>query len=56
MFSTALDPLYVYHMYAIFSHVTYLLSHVYDIHMLTDFTCLPLSHVYHFISSIKYPL
>ena len=48
---------YVYRMYAIrFSHATYLLSHAYDIHMLTDFTCLSLSHVYRFISSIKYPL
>ena len=51
-FSTTLDPLYVYYMYTIFSHVTYLLSHAYDIHMLTDFTCLSLSHAYRFISSI----
>ena len=51
-FSIALDPFCVYHMYAIFSHATYLLSHAYDIHMLTDFTCLSLSHVYRFISSI----
>ena len=54
--STALDPFYDYHMYTIFSRVTYLLSHAYDIHMLTNFTCLSLSHVYCFISSIKYPL
>ena len=52
LFSTTLDSLHVYHMYAIFSHVIYLLSHAYDIHMLTVFTCLQLSHAYHFISSI----
>ena len=54
MLSTILDSLHVHHMYAVFSHVTYLLSHVYNIHMLTNFTCQPLSHAYHFISSTKY--
>ena len=55
-FLTTLDSLYVYHMYTVFSHVTCLLSHAYDIHMLTNFTCLSLSHVYHFMTSIKYLL
>ena len=37
-FLNALDSTYVYHMYTLFSHATYLLSHVSDIHMLTDVT------------------